>query len=52
MTRKMNRDRHARLTPSQKRLLAVIRSFARAGATQREIELRLRRTAGRIGSRR
>jgi hypothetical protein len=51
MTPKMNRDRQARLTPSQKQLLAVI-SFGRPGATQPEIELRLRRTAGRIGSRR
>jgi hypothetical protein len=46
------RNQHPRLTPSQKRLLAMIASFDRRGATQREIALRLRRTAGRIGGRR
>jgi hypothetical protein len=33
-----------RLTPSQKRLLRVIRSFGPAGATARQIRLRAART--------
>ena len=52
MTPERKRDGHARLTPAQKRLLLVIRSFGAQGATERQIALKLRRTAGRIGTRR
>jgi len=36
-----------RLTPSQRRLLEIIRSFGPTGATARVIELRRRRLADR-----
>lgn len=43
---------HRRLTPSQKRLLRVIRSFGPAGATARQIRLRAARTRARPKERR
>jgi hypothetical protein len=42
---------HPRLTPSQKRVLMVLRSFDRP-ATLREIQLRTARLRGRMGRRR
>jgi len=47
----MRREPHIRLTPSQKRLLDVIRSFGRP-ATEREIALRAARRRGRLRSHR
>ena len=43
---------HRRVTPSQKHLLRVIRSFGAAGATARQIALRAARTRGRSNERR
>ena len=43
---------HRRLTPSQKHLLRVIRSFGSAGGTARQIALRGARTRGRSNERR
>jgi hypothetical protein len=43
MTRRAN---HQRLTPSQRRLLAIIHSF-KAPATERQIKLRIARLARR-----
>jgi hypothetical protein len=49
----MSERSHRRLTPSQRYLLAVIRSFGPAGATEHEIRLRARRLrARRVGLRR
>jgi hypothetical protein len=49
----MSERSHRRLTPSRRYLLAVIRSFGPAGATEREIRLRARRLrARRAGQRR
>lgn len=45
----MRRDPHTRLTPTQRRLLAVVRSFGRP-ATEREIVLRAARLRGRLRS--
>ena len=50
--RPMNDQAHRRLTPSQKRLLRVIRSFGPAGATARQIRLRAARTRARPKERR
>ena len=47
----MRREPHIRLTPTQKRLLDVVRSFGRP-ATEREIGLRAERLRCRVRSNR
>ena len=48
----MSERSHRRLTPRQRHLLRVVRSFGPSGATARQIQLRAIRTRGRPGTRR
>jgi hypothetical protein len=48
----MSERSHRRLTPRQRHLLRVVRSFGPSGATARQIQLRAIRTRGRPGARR
>ena len=47
MTEAMSERSHRRLTPRQRHLLRVVRSFGPSGASARQIQLRAIRTRGR-----